>query len=80
MCKSAVRLWTLAICAAAIVVVPTVTPAKAATVGSGGIEKNKKKIIPKAATVGSGDQRFASTWPPPMDDDFDRKNGGAGGM
>jgi hypothetical protein len=76
MSRSAIRLLTLAICATALLMVPMVTPAKAATNGSGEIEKNKKKKSP-----GTSDPRSSSpAWPPPMYDDFDRKNGGGGGM
>jgi len=78
MSKSAIGLLTLALCATALVVVPMVTPAKAATNGSGEIEKNKKKI---QKSLGAGDPRSSNpAWPPPMYDDFDRKNGGGGGM
>jgi hypothetical protein len=76
--KSAIGLLTLATYATALVLVPMVTPAKAATNRSGEIEKNKKKI---QKSVGAGDLRSSSpAWPPPMYDDFDRKNGGGGGM
>ena len=78
MSKSAIRLLTLALCATALMVVPMVTPAKAATNGGGEIEKNKKKV---QKSLGVGDPRTSSpAWPPPMYDDFDRKNGGGGGM
>jgi hypothetical protein len=78
MSKSATGLLTLAICATALVVVPMATPAKAATNGSGEIERNKKKI---QKSLGAGDPRSSNpAWPPPMYDDFDRKNGGGGGM
>ena len=46
MSKSAIRLLTLAIYATALVVVPMVTPAKAATASSREIKKQKK--IPKS--------------------------------
>jgi hypothetical protein len=59
-------------------VVPMVTPAKAATNGGGEIEKNKKKIQ-KSAGI-SAPRSSSPAWPPPMYDDFDRKNGGGGGM
>jgi hypothetical protein len=78
MSKSAIRLLTLAIYATALVVVPMVAPAKAATNGSGEIEKNKKKI---QRSLGVSEPRSSNpAWPPPMYDDFDRKNGGGGGM
>jgi hypothetical protein len=78
MSKSAIRLLTLAIYATALVVVPMVALAKAATNGSGEIEKNKKKI---QRSLGVSEPRSSNpAWPPPMYDDFDRKNGGGGGM
>ena len=78
MSKSAVGLLTLALYATALVVAPMVTPAKAATNGSGEIGKNKKKV---QKSLGVGDPRSSNpAWPPPMYDDFDRKNGGGGGM
>jgi hypothetical protein len=76
--KSAIGLLTLAIYATALVVVPMVTPAEAATNSSGEIGKNKKKV---QKSLGVGDPRSSNpVWPPPMYDDFDRKNGGGGGM
>ena len=78
MSRYAIRLLTLAICATALLVVPMVTLAKAATNGSGEIGKNKKKV---QKSLGVGDPRSSNpAWPPPMYDDFDRKNGGGGGM
>ena len=78
MSKSAVGLLTLALYATALVVAPMVTPAKAATNGSGETGKNKKKV---QKSLGVGDSRSSNpAWPPPMYDDFDRKNGGGGGM
>jgi hypothetical protein len=76
--KSAIGLLTLAIYATALVVAPMVTPAKAATNGGGETGKNKKKV---QKSLGVGDSRSSNpAWPPPMYDDFDRKNGGGGGM
>jgi hypothetical protein len=41
-------------------------------------EKGNKKI---QRSVGLGDRRSPDpTWPPPMSDDFDRRNTGGGGM
>ncbi|HET7887746.1 MAG TPA: hypothetical protein VFL62_16095 [Bradyrhizobium sp.] len=74
--KSATRLCTLMACAA-IVVTSVAAPAKAAA--GGGIEliKNKRKV---QNGPGVGESRSASpSWPPPMYDDFDRKNAGGGG-
>jgi hypothetical protein len=77
MSKSAIGLLTLAICATALVMVPMVTPAKAATNGGREIEKNKKT----QKSLGVSEPRSSNpAWPPPMYDDFDRKNGGGGGM
>jgi hypothetical protein len=75
--KSPVRLFMLAILGTTLVVVPSVTPAKAATNGYGEIEKNKKKGQ-KALAI-SDPKPSNPTWPPPMYDDFDRKNAGGGG-
>lgn len=59
MSKFAIRLLTLAIYATALVVVPLVTPAKAATNRSGHIKKHKKQNSP-----GFGDPRSAGlAWP-----------------
>jgi hypothetical protein len=74
--KSAIRLLTLAIYGAASVAVPTITPVKAATNGNGEVEKNKKKIQKGAAI--NDPRSSSSAWPPPMYDDFDRKNTGGG--
>jgi hypothetical protein len=77
MSRSAIRLLTLAICATALVMVPMGTPAKAATNGGREIEKNKKT----QKSLGVSEPRSSNpAWPPPMYDDFDRKNGGGGGM
>jgi hypothetical protein len=74
----ATRLLTLVIYAAPLMAVPTMTPAKAATNDSREVEKGKKKI---QRSPGITDSRPATPkWPPPMEDDFDRKNGGGGGM
>jgi hypothetical protein len=89
MSKSATRLLTLAIYATALVVVPLITPAKAATISSEE-EKAKKKI---QTSPGFSDPRSAAgqagalcsrgidcgKWPPPIYDDPDRKGGGGGG-
>jgi hypothetical protein len=76
--KSAIRLLTLAICGAAFVMVPTITPAKAATSGNGEAERIQK--IQKRTAIRDS-KPSNPTWPPPMYEDFDRKNtGGGGGM
>jgi hypothetical protein len=77
MSKSAIRLLIMASYATALVLVPMVTPAKAAPNGSEETEKNKKKI---QKSPGISDSRSSSpSWPPPASDDPDRKPG-AGGM
>jgi hypothetical protein len=88
MSKFAIRLLTLATCATALVVVPMVTPAKAET-SSRHIKKHKKQMRPgfsdrwsashfirsQAGEVCPGIARSfeCRTWPPPIDDDPDRK-------
>jgi hypothetical protein len=89
MSKSATRLLTLAIYATALVMVPMISPAKAATNNSEE-EKAKKKI---QTSPGFSDPRSTGQagvvcsrgidcgkWPPPIYDDPDRKAGGGGGM
>jgi hypothetical protein len=94
MSKNAIRLWTLSICATALVVVPTVTPAKAEASSSRHIKKHKKPVSPGfrdpwsagQAWPGAGRSNQAGpvcpgigrsfecrTWPPPYEDDPDRK-------
>jgi hypothetical protein len=76
--KSAIRILTLAIYGATFVVVPIIMPAKAATNGNGELAKNKKI---QRGTAASDPKPASPRWPPPMDEDFDRKNtGGGGGM
>jgi hypothetical protein len=76
--KFGIRIFTLTICGAALLTVPVAAPAKADTKGGREAEIAKKKQ-PQAS--GSGDLRSSTpgTWPPPMYDDFDRKNAGGGG-
>ena len=92
MSKFAIRLLTLGIYATALVVVPMVTPAKAAT-SSQHIKQHKQKG-PGFSDPWSGGRAWpatrpssqaggacpgmargidCSTWPPPMDEDPDRK-------
>src|SRR5579871_418918 len=85
--KFGIRLFTLTVCAAALLTVPMVQPSKAAgngggQSGGGDLEKTRKK--PQASASGdlqsptqSGDLRSPTLriWPPPMQDDFDRKAG-----
>jgi hypothetical protein len=71
-----IRLLALGISAAALTVIPLISPVKAATGDSQ--EKVNKKIHRSA---GAGERKSPDpTWPPPMYDDFDRRNGGGGGM
>jgi hypothetical protein len=74
--KLAIRLLTLAMYATALVVVPMVTPAKAATNSSKEIKKKKKMTNRSPAT---GDPRSANPFSSNMYDDFDRRNAGGGG-
>jgi hypothetical protein len=74
--KSATRLYTLTMCAA-LLVISMAAPANAGA--SGGIEviKSKRKV---QLGPSAGEPRSANpAWPPPMYDDFDRKNAGGGG-
>jgi hypothetical protein len=86
--KSATRFLTLAVYAAALVMVPMITTAEAATNGN---DENKAKRV--QTSPDSSDPRSADragkicsrgidceTWPPRINDDPDRKAGGAGGM
>jgi hypothetical protein len=85
--KFGIRLFTLTVCAAALLIVPMVRPGKAAGNDGGQVEKTKKKTQTsesgdlQSPTL-SGDLRSPTlrTWPPRMRDDFDRKAGGGGGM
>jgi len=90
--KFGIRLFTLTVCAAALLTVPVVRPSKAAGDGSGQngggeLEKTRKKTQGNVSgdlqsPTQSGDLRSPTLriWPPPMQDDFDRKAGGGGGM
>ena len=73
--KFAIRLLTLAVYATALVVVPTVTPAKAATDSSKQMKKHKKKIHSSAGVAAP--KSSGSAWPS-MYDDPDRKAAGGG--
>ncbi len=96
--KSATPLLTLAIYATALVVVPIIAPAKAAT--NGREEEKAQESIQKSPGLtdsrSAGQTRPSSQaggacggaarsfdckqWPPSIDEDPDRKTGGAGGM
>jgi hypothetical protein len=86
--KSATRFLTFAIYAAALVTVPMVTPAKAATNDSDKEKAKKIQTNPSSNDPKSTDRESATcfraidcaTWPPRINDDPDRKAGGAGGM
>ena len=100
MTKLAIRLLTLAISATALVLVPTVAPAKAETSSSRHIKKHKRQIShgmsvsrpagqawpvsrpssqPAAVCPGNGRSFDCRVWPPPFDDDPDRKVSGSDG-
>jgi hypothetical protein len=94
MSKFAIRLLTLSMCATALVVVPMVTPAEAATSSSKHIKKHRKNIhwsagqawpvtgpSSQAGEVCPGIARSidCKIWPPPIEDDPDRKRSGGGG-
>ena len=71
-----VRLLALSISAAAMIVVPMMSPVNAAANDSR--EKGNKKT---QRSTGAGDRKSPDpSWPPPMYDDFDRRNTGRGGM
>ncbi|MGO8912899.1 MAG: hypothetical protein ACLQDM_26740 [Bradyrhizobium sp.] len=81
MSKFAIRLLILAMYATALVAVPMVTPAKAATnsskqVNSSKEVKKKKKMTQRSPAI--RDHRSDNPFPP-MDEDPDRKAGGGGG-
>jgi hypothetical protein len=80
-----IRLFTLTLCTTALLTAPLIPPPKAGANRSVGVEKTKAKN----QAAGSGDvQSPGSTdlrsptapFPPPMNDDFDRKAGGGAGM
>jgi hypothetical protein len=108
--QSAIRLLTLAICAVALVAIPTVTPAKVRASGIERIKKHKtvhrrqnvrsqnvrnngfgnphqaERAWPGARPPASGEvcpgnaRSFeCKIWPPPFDDDPDRKTSGTDG-
>jgi hypothetical protein len=97
MSKFAIRLLTLAVCATALALVPTVTPAKAETSSSKHLKKHKKHKHPGFSHRWSAGQPWAvakppssagpvcpgigrsfdcRVWPPPFDEDPDRKVSG----
>ena len=65
--KFPIRLFTLAICATALVAVPMVTPAKAAT----SAKKKHKKMSPAGTEAQA--PKGSSQYPRNMSDDPDRK-------
>lgn len=74
MSKLAIRLLILSMSATALVVVPIVTPVKAATEISK--DKKKKKVVHRSPAVRDPSANpFSSN----MSDDFDRRNAGGGG-
>jgi hypothetical protein len=85
---SATRFLTLAACAAALMIVPVVRSAEAAANGNEQGKVKKAQPSPSSSDTRSTDRTSATcfrafecaTWPPRIDDDPDRKAGGAGGM
>lgn len=77
--KLAIPFLALVICATPAMIVSAIPPAKAEASGSAAVETAKKKIQESRS---ASDRKPASpAWPPPYDEDFDRKNtGGGGGM
>ncbi len=78
--KFPIRLFTLAICATALVAVPMVTPAKAAANSSKHVKKKRIHANPGTENSSFSNQRSSSKAPsnraPPSNnpyDDFDRK-------
>lgn len=86
--KSAARCLTFAIYAAALATVPVVTSSKAATNDSDKEKAKKIQTNPSSSDPRSTDRASSTcfraidcaTWPPRINDDPDRKAGGAGGM
>jgi hypothetical protein len=101
MSKFAIRLLTLAMFATALVVVPVITPAEAATNSKHAKKHWRMTQWSHRNSYGSSDPSFAGqarpssqaggvcpglarsfdcrTWPPPFDEDSDRKDGDGGG-
>jgi hypothetical protein len=84
--KFGIRLFTLTTCAAALLVVPIIAPAKAGANRSVATDKTKTRNqgggSSEAASPASSDMRSPTlpSFPPPMYDDLDRKAGGGTGM
>jgi hypothetical protein len=76
MSKFAIRLLTLALYATALVVIPMVTPAKAATNSS---KQIKKKMTHRNPGIANTRSPSASPFTSNMYEDFDRRNAGGGG-
>ncbi len=80
-----IRLFTLTLCATALLTAPMIPPAKAGANRSMGAEKTRTKNQGSASgdaqSQGPNDLRSPTApFPPPMNDDFDRKAGGGAGM
>ena len=81
-----IPLFTLTVCAVALLTVPIIPPLKAAGNSGGEVEKTRKRNQRSASqdlqSPGFGDLRSPTlpTFPPPMNNDFDRKAGSGGGM
>ena len=84
--KSAIRLFTMTLCAAALLAAPFISAAKAGSKRVVRAETTKAKGLEgKSVDVqspGQTDMRSPTltTFPPPMYDDLDRKAGGGAGM
>ena len=82
----AIRLFTLTLCTTALLAVPMIPPAEAGANRSMGADKTKTRnqaggSSGDAQSQGSTDLRSPTApFPPPMNDDFDRKAGGGAGM
>lgn len=72
--KRAVRFLTLSVLATSLLAVPMVTPVSAATAHHKHVKK-RTTVVTHQTTKDPGANPFASKY----EDDFDRKNAGAGG-
>lgn len=80
-----IRLFTLTLCAAALVAAPMIPAAMAGANRGVAVEKTKTRNQGAGSadvqSSGSTDLRSPTApFPPPMNDDFDRKAGGGAGM
>ena len=80
-----IRFFTLTLCTMALLIAPMIPRAKAGANRSIGSEKTRTKNqgggLGDVQSPGSTDLRSPTApFPPPMNDDFDRKAGGGAGM